>query len=384
MARFINSAVALLVITLVSACGLTLKVKPTPHVDALPATTKTPIHAGVYYSPEFSKYEYARAIGPHTWVIPIGAASERLFDNLYPRVFEKTSRVSMLPTDGSTAQGVDVVIAPTLEHFDFRSGLDADSDRYSVSYRTTLYTNRGVPLASWIVFGNAPSRTMGSIDGWIEDDMTDAAAKFLDGFERNAGPALAAIAKNPEGQAVPSDVSKVALTAKRAQLPGVDPKVVAALQEGGVVTLQVTALSQTEGGLVVRASDMRLRLTDGQVLEPSSVSSVLGILEHTSQAGGVVAALTNAPFGVLTMYLEERSKQNERELQFRAGGQSLFEDRTLSKGKQEAGIVLFHMTKGKGTTAADGATLSIWVVDPPAGNGALITLAAGLPGEAPR
>ena len=286
----------------------------------------------------------------------------RLFDDMLPRVFEKTSRVSSLSFGALSAQGIDVVVAPSLEHFDFRTGLDADTDRYSVSYRTTLYSNRGVPVASWVVFGNAPSKTMGSIWRWIEDDMSDAAGKFLQGFERNAGPALGAIAKSSGAQSAALDLHSVVITAKQAELPGLNPKLIAALQEAGVVTLQVVAQSDAERRLVVRASDMRLLLRDGQVIEPSSVSSVLSILEQTSQTGGAVAALIGAPFGVLTTYLEQRSNQNERELQFRTGGQSIFEDRTLSKGKQEAGIVLFCLPKG--IKAEEAATLTAWVVDP--------------------
>jgi hypothetical protein len=184
-----------------------------------------------------------------------------------------------------------------LEHFGFRLGLDKDSDRYSVSHRTTLYTIQGVPVASWIVLGNAPSRTMGSVQIWIEDDMRDAATKFLQSFKREAGPALAAIAKVHGRPAVPLDVANVVLTAGRTQLPGLDPKALALLQESGVIPVRITAQSKAEGDLVVRASDMRLRLQEGQVIEPSSVSTVLGILEKASQTGGMVAVAVGAPSG---------------------------------------------------------------------------------------
>src|SRR5262249_42769485 len=160
------------------------------------------------------------------------------------------------------------------------------------------------------------------LGGWMGDDMTDAATKLLEGFERNAGPALAAIQKYPGGKPPPLVLHNVVVTAEPAQLPGLDPKVVAALKEAGVVTLTVTARSADQSGLVVRASDMRLHLQGSQVLEPASVSSVLAMLEHTSQAGTAVGVLTNAPFGLLTTYLQERSKQNERELQLRTGGQA--------------------------------------------------------------
>jgi hypothetical protein len=368
MRHLIAPVAATLLIALLSGCGITNRVKPTPSMDALPAVTKSPVHAGVYYSPQFVNQEDVRTGGPNTFIVGTGPASVRLFDDLYPRVFEKVSRVSNLSPDELTSQGIEVVVAPSLEHFGFRLGLDTDSDRYSVSYRTTLYTIQGVPVASWIVLGNAPSRTMGSVQIWIEDDMKDAATKFLQSFEREAGPTLTAIAKIQGSPAVPLDVGNVILTAGRTQLPGLDPKALALLQESGVIPIRVTAQSKAEGDFVVRASDMRLRLQDGQVIEPSSVSTVLGALEQTSQTGVLVGAAVGTPLGLLTMFSQERSKQSERELQFKAGGQSLFEVRTLNKDKEEAGIVLFRLPKG--VKSEEGATLTAWVVDPTSARGA--------------
>jgi hypothetical protein len=370
MRHVISPVAATLLVALLSGCGITNRVKPTPSMDALPAVTKSSVHAAVYYSPQFANQEDVRTGGPNTFIVGTGPASVRLFDDLYSRVFEKASRVSNLSPDELTSQGIEVVVAPSLEHFGFRLGWDTDSDRYSVSYRTTLYTIQGVPVASWIVLGNAPSRTMGSIQIWIEDDMKDAATKFLQSFEREAGPALAAIAKVHGSPAVPLDAGNVALTAGRTQLPGLEPKALALLQESGVIPVRVTAQSKAEGELVVRASDMRLRLQDGRVIEPSSVSAVLGILEQTSQTGSAVAAAVGAPLGVLTMFLQDRSKQGERELQFKASGQSLFEDRILKKEKEEAGIVLFRLPKD--VKSAEGATLTAWVVDPASARGAHI------------
>jgi hypothetical protein len=116
-------------------------------MDSLPSVPKSPIRAGVYYSPQFSAQEFTRAGGSHIYVVPIGTASVRLFDDLYPRVFDKTVEMTSLSTEEFAAQSVDVVIAPSLEHFDFGIGMDSDSDRYSVSYRMTLYSGQGVPLA---------------------------------------------------------------------------------------------------------------------------------------------------------------------------------------------------------------------------------------------
>src|SRR5207344_3620749 len=130
--------------------------------------------------------------------------------------------------------------------------------------RMTLYSSQGVPVTSWIVFGNAPSSyALSTTNGsWISDDMTDAAVKFLRGFERDAGPALAAIARNQGHQVAGLNLQGIVLTVKRADLPSLNAKQLATLDAAGVLALKITARSQAEGGVVVRGSDMRLRLKD--------------------------------------------------------------------------------------------------------------------------
>ena len=365
-------AVAPLVLVL-EACGINTTLKPIPSTEAWPATTKTNLRAGVHYSPQFANQKAVRVAGPHTFTVPIGEQSIRLFNELYSREFETTKPIQAMPPGEGAADGLDVVVAPSLEHFDFRLGLDAESDRYSVAYRNTLYNTKGVPLASWVVFGNA-RKDFWNPDGlrkWIEDDMNDAAIKFLRGFEREAGPALAAIARKGADRSVGLDAHQVTVTVQRAQLPGLTPEAMAALQEAGVMPLRVTAQNESDRTLIIRASDMRVRLKDGQIVAPSSPSSVLGILEKTSIASGVAAAVFGSAFGLLTGYLEHRSNQEQRELQFKAAGQSMLEDRTLAKGEPQAGIVMFQFAKGQ---PQDAATLMTWLVDPSAADGVQIIL----------
>ena len=366
-------ALASLVLAL-EGCGF--NIKPMPSTDAWPATTKTTLRAGVYYSPQFANSKAVRAPANNTLIVPIGEQSVHLFNELYSRVFEATTAIRAIPSGDGATEGLDVLIAPSLEHFDFRTGLDAQSDRYSVAYRNTLYNVHGVPLASWVVFGNARKEywSSGGLQQWIENDMNDAAVKFLQGFERETGPALAALARKGTDRSVGIDPHQIVLAVRRAELPGLTPEAKAALGEAGVVPLQFTAQNTSDRDLVVRASDMRIRLKDGQVIAPSSPSSVLGLLERASMPAGMVAAplpVFGSAFALLTAYLEHTSKQEERELQFKSVGQSMFEDRTLAKGREQAGIVLFQFAKGQ---LQENATLMAWVVDPSAAEGVQIVL----------
>lgn len=364
MKRIACSAVALLIFTLLFGCTHTLN--PTPEPIAWSANSKISLKAGVYYSPQFAGQEYSRKIGLDTWTVPIGSSSILLYDEMLPNVFEKTSRISKLSWDELAQQGMNVVVTPSLEHFDFRTGMDfVDDERYSVSYRTTLYSNRGVPVASWVVFGNAKSKVMWTISGAIEDDMNDARLKLLQGFERNAGPALNAIAKNHGDQIIQLEKGSVVLTAKRAELPGLEPKHVSELSEQGVIILQITAQSEIERELVIRASDMKVLMKEGQIIDPLSLSFVLSKLEKGSYTGFWLG-------GVIGTIIEERLKQSDRELQTKSGGVMLFGDRILSKGKKESGLVMFQLPKGIEIKQIE--KVVAWLVDPIRAQGAQVDI----------
>lgn len=368
------SIVVVLAIALLSGCTFTHTINPKPRTEALLPTTTSPLHAGVYYSPQFANHEYVRAgLGSHIWKVRIGAASTRLFSDILPRAFRKVSRLETLSTDELRAKGVDLVIAPALEHFDFRMGMDPDRERYSVSYRITLYTNRGVPFTSWVVKGNGKSDTiMWTITSLVEDDMNDAAAQFLREFEKSAGFALRIVGNKSGGQTGRPDLNDVVISAKLAILPGLEPKLAGMLKEAGVVIVQVAARSRSENTWVMRASDMRLRLNNGELIEPSTLDDALSALERPSHAGAAIGGI----HGVGLEIFLRQFKQAKREKLFRDGTLELFGDRTLKKENEETGIVLFCVPKGM--KIADTATLTAWVVDQFSAEGDLVEFAISL------
>lgn len=178
----VPSLIAAMSLALLAGCATTMTFEPKPSIESLPAVTKKiPLHAGVFYSQEFSQYRHVRMSGKHTVVVPIGAASIRYFDELLPRVFEKTSRITDASSETLSANGIDVVVSVSLEHYDFPLGLAPYSEQYSVAYRTTFTTAAGVPIASRVVTGTANHWKMfAAIDGITEAYMRDAGAKFLE------------------------------------------------------------------------------------------------------------------------------------------------------------------------------------------------------------
>lgn len=98
----------------------------------------------------------------------------------------------------------------------------------------------------------------------------------------------------------------------------------------------------------------------GQLIEPSSVSSMLSILDQTSQTAGIAAALFG-PLGALPAAIGgSKSREAGREKESSTVSQSLFHERTLNKGKEETGVAFFRLPKG--VKAEDRVSLSAWVV----------------------
>ena len=363
VAAGIFMAATALAIALLGGCTIA----PVTQTEGLPRVSKHPVNAGVYYSPQFAKQEKTRTRGIHVFTVPIGPASVQLFDNVLPRVFEKTSRLSTLSTDEIAAKQADVVLVPSLENFDFRMVSDSDSERYSVIYRFTLYSNQLVPVTSWVVKGKERAKRARSNENEVENNMRDAATKFVRGFDSNAGPALAAIERQSKGQGSPIDRRGVVLGATRSDLPDLDPKVATALRAAGVVAMKVVARNGTDRPLVMRASDVRLKLKNGSVLEPATVSAILSLLDEVSYAGLATDVLVGTFFGGLVVDSEQKSQQEERERQSTAVDRALFRERTLGKGKAESGVIPFIVPKG--TAAEDAVSLTAWIVDPASADG---------------
>jgi len=332
-----------------------------PRIYTLPTIKKSSLFAGVYFSPQFASAEHHRHMGPDTYVLPIGEASVFLFDHAFRLAFSRTSRVADVTPEALAAQGVDVAIAPTLVYFNIRHGFDGDgpSRRWSVAYRLTLYSRTGVPVASWIVTGDDPGGYW--FDG-AKQDLEAAGRAFLSDFRREAGPALAAIARNADGKAGSVDPSSAVLTARPTALQGIEPDAAAALVQAGMVPVRVSVQSASARKLVVRGSDTRLVLANGQSISPASLDAVLGALEDPSTSrlawgfGGILGAVAAA-----------QSQQDQRGQATSLMGNELLADRTLEKGEQASGVVLFHVPGG--AQSARGATLRAWVVDPAAATG---------------
>jgi hypothetical protein len=364
----VAGAAALLCAAMLAGCAapLVLQDEIVPEPPRPPAADRLPRHAGVYYSPQFLNERRSRPSASGEVQVPIGEASARLLDSAFAALFARATPVDGVSRDELSAKGVDFAIAPTLEHFEFRTEGDADSDRWSVAYRFTLYSTQGVPVHSWVVPGNGPG---GDLKQAIRGDLEDAAERFVRSFAREAAPGLAAIDHAREPGAPALDPGVLDLSARLTELHGLSRPAAAVLQGAGVSVVLVAVRGPKGLPLVMRGSDVRLHLEDGRALEPTSMSAVVdGLTISAPDDARVFAAFIM--FGLAGAMIAHNMLQNQRIDDPGTLQEPLFADRDLRSGDLEHGVVLFRLPAGASGLGA--VTMSAWLVDPDSGAGARI------------
>ncbi len=145
-----------------------------------PLMERLPVTIGIYYAPEFRSFEETdtyRADGSvNRYHLRLGAPSVKLFDRVFPALFEITIPVSSRPPFTGTATEQDAVIEPRIKR----------ATRDSVTYEFVFYSPSGKLLVTWSVTGNyGPSVNNARQAGQaVRFAMRNAAAKFLVEFDQ--------------------------------------------------------------------------------------------------------------------------------------------------------------------------------------------------------
>ena len=180
----------LLAASCLAACGAT-QVQPQIKI---PRALITPmnLNVGVYYAPEFRKFEHRETRWGSDWKIALGEEHVRLTDDLFAQAFTRTTPLTKFPSESEPAP-VQAVIEPRIEQYSFITPRDTGSDFYAVTikYRLNLSTPTGSPVDSFQFtgYGVADSGGMSSekpLRAATVTAMRDAAAKFLVQFPEQA------------------------------------------------------------------------------------------------------------------------------------------------------------------------------------------------------
>ena len=158
---------------------------PQPLVEPLPLTV------GVHFTDALTGYTYSEELPMENvdWTFNIGAANRLLFDSVFSEVFTSTVAV-----DGSTAAGVDAIVQPGIEAFEFSLPRHSRSDQYAVwiSYTISVYDPDGELRTRWPVkaYGEVDSRRFKGNASMREATvlaMRDAATIIIDSLNRDTG-----------------------------------------------------------------------------------------------------------------------------------------------------------------------------------------------------
>jgi hypothetical protein len=185
--RTIFCIILIALISLMSGCALEIPLKGAIEPPA--TISKLPITVGVYYSPEFKDYLYTGSRGGDQWKFPLGAASVKLYDQTFPVLFSNCFPVQTRPPLSAGTPECAAVIEPRIEAFDFSIPFfKTSSYGAEITYRYTLYSPKGDPVASWIVKGSGaksgkPGFEFARWPGEAADlAMQDAVNKFMTTF----------------------------------------------------------------------------------------------------------------------------------------------------------------------------------------------------------
>jgi hypothetical protein len=206
--RRLYRAAALALAGLIAAgCTATASIPadfPTPLVDPLP------IRVGVRYPEHFLTYQHREQIpSDREWVVELGDANAALFDSVFGSMFDATEPVNEEAERIAATAGLDAIIEPELESYEFSVPLETGDPFYSVwmTYRMRLFSAEGRLIAEWPVRAYGKSRYK-----ILDSDQSLAQATIM--AMRDAGAELALqFASQPrirewlreEGKVLPDD-----------------------------------------------------------------------------------------------------------------------------------------------------------------------------------
>lgn len=179
----------LLAAVLLAGCAQSVVVEtdfPVPLVDSLP------LKVGLHYDPALTDYSYTEELPSDvSWSFTLGDVNTKLFDGAFTALFEQTVRVDDTGGTGEPYNGLNAVIEPILEAFEFSLPRQSRSEQYSVwiRYRLNVYTADGTLVTGWPIsaYGQSDARTFGkskSMEQAAINALRDAYASIVIGFAK--------------------------------------------------------------------------------------------------------------------------------------------------------------------------------------------------------
>lgn len=177
----------LLLIGMLGGCAsrVTLKAPTIPE----PLLAQIDMSVGVRMPDEFEHYVHEEMVyGHEEWSIDLGRSNAALFEQLFAYMF---SSVTVLgPDDDPQLMGLDALIEPTIDAFEFSTPGQSNTEAFAVwiRYRLKVYDPEGELVSNWPVaaYGKSQTTTMGGSNALQRAAilaMRDAAALMIMKFD---------------------------------------------------------------------------------------------------------------------------------------------------------------------------------------------------------
>jgi hypothetical protein len=160
---------------------------PDPLIDPLPMSV------AIRYPQAFEHYVHEeQVIGKEKWQIDLGASNMMLFNKLFGAMF---TDVRIVTDEGDAASlGVDALIEPTIDAFEFSVPEQSQTDAFAVwiRYRIKIFDRQGKQVANWPIssYGKSQTSTFGA-DAALRRAavlaMRDAAALIIMQLDKSTG-----------------------------------------------------------------------------------------------------------------------------------------------------------------------------------------------------
>jgi len=178
------------VISALSACSTQVSVNdpriPSPLIEPLP------LLVGVRYPQSFDHFVHEeQVIGKEKWQIDLGESNKLLFNKLFSSMY---SEMRIVGAGDPASLGVDALIEPTIDAFEFSVPEQSQTDSFAVwiRYRIKVFDRNGTQIANWPISAYGKSQT-----SMFGDDealrraavlaMRDAAALIIMQMDRSTG-----------------------------------------------------------------------------------------------------------------------------------------------------------------------------------------------------
>jgi hypothetical protein len=183
-----SALTALILAGLLAGCASSVTMAP-PKIP-VPLVNKIPVSVGLRLPENFDNFVHEESVyGREEWSISLGSSNRALFTQLFGHMFESVRVLE--PGDDPKLMGLDALIEPSIDAFEFSTPAQSRTEAFAVwiRYRLKVYDREGVLISNWPVaaYGKSQTTTLNKDDALRRAAvlaMRDAAALMIMKFDK--------------------------------------------------------------------------------------------------------------------------------------------------------------------------------------------------------